>query len=279
MAGLRADAGHCRRGHFVRGNHTPGTVLLQPAAYPRGLAEALPDNVSVHEDSAVEKVVYARPRHRLETRDGAVQSEKLILANNGFLTGFGFHAGAAIPVCTFGSLTRPLDGSELRALGGRETWGIVSADPFGSAMRRTADNRLFIRSVFDYARDFEVSIPRIGSAQRRHLRTFETRCPDLAHIGFEHSRGGGLCPVQNGGMVFGQLSEGVCGVAFCNGTGVARGAAFGKAIAELVCGQDNDAIAILRTRARPGKAYPRFITEPGVRLTTRYRLWRAGKEV
>lgn len=265
--------------HFVQGIHTPGAVLLQPAAYLRGLAGAVPDNVSVYENTAVENVIYERPRHRLETCHGAMDSENVILANNGFITYFGFYAGTAIPVYTFGSLTRPLDKSELHALGGRETWGIIAADSFGSTMRKTADHRLFIRNIFDYARDFEVSPSRIESAQRRHQRTFETRYPDLAHIGFEHSWGGGLCLAQNGGMVFGRLSDGVYGVAFCNGTGVARGAAFGKAIAELACRHNNDTITALQRRAKPSRPYPRFITETGVRLMTRYRLWQAGREV
>ena len=266
-------------GYFSQGLLTPGTVLMQPAAYLRRLADRLPDNVSLFENSPIVKVCYGAPTHLFETSESSFRAKNVILANNGFLTNFGFYAGTAIPVCTFGSLTRPLAEHEQKLIGGRGAYGLIPAESFGTTMRRTADNRIFIRNVYDYARDFEVTSNMIERARRRHQETFNDRYPEIAGIGFEHSWGGGFCLAQNGGMVFGQLAENIFGVAFCNGTGVARGTAFGKSIAELACGYNNEAIGTLQRRASPTKAYPRFITEPGVRLTTRYRLWHAGKEV
>jgi hypothetical protein len=67
--------------------------------------------------------------------------------------------------------------------------------------------------------------------------------------------------------------------AVCNGTGVSRGAAFGKAVAELALGLTSPVMEILKRRAAPTKAYPKFITCTGVRVVTRWRFMRAGKEV
>lgn len=83
---------------------------------------------------------------------------------------------------------------------------------------------------------------------------------------------------HNGGMVFGELSEGVYGAAFCNGTGVARGAGFGKALAELALGRSSRTIDILKNRPKPNLGWPEWITEIGVRATTKYRFILAGKE-
>lgn len=83
---------------------------------------------------------------------------------------------------------------------------------------------------------------------------------------------------KNGGMVFGELSERVYGAAFCNGTGVARGAGFGKALAELALGQSSRSIDILNTRPKPNCGWPDWITEIGVRATTKFRFIKAGKE-
>ncbi len=84
---------------------------------------------------------------------------------------------------------------------------------------------------------------------------------------------------QNGGFVFGQLQDRVFGIGFCNGTGVSRGAIYGKAIAEYASGMKSRSIDILLNRAKPSRAYPRPITALGVRCSTGYRLWKAGKEV
>jgi choline dehydrogenase-like flavoprotein len=63
-----------------------------------------------------------------------------------------------------------------------------------------------------------------------------------------------------------------------DGTGVARGTAFGKALAELALGKSSRSIDILNKRPKPNRSYPAWITEIGVQATTSYRFFRAGKE-
>jgi len=75
-----------------------------------------------------------------------------------------------------------------------------------------------------------------------------------------------------------KLDAGFC-AAFCNGTGVARGAAFGKAIADLASGRSSPVVDILKTRASPSKPYPRPVTAMGVRIVTAVRFRQAGAEV
>jgi glycine/D-amino acid oxidase-like deaminating enzyme len=146
-------------------------------------------------------------------------------------------------------------------------------------MRRTADNRLFIRNIYDYATDFRTTKAQIARAGRSHQISFDRRFPEISSMGFEHTWGGALGLAQNGGFVFGQLSDRVFGAGFCNGTGVSRGAIYGKAIAELACGRDSKSIRILLNKTKPSRAFPRLITSLGVKYSTRYRLWRAGLEV
>lgn len=83
---------------------------------------------------------------------------------------------------------------------------------------------------------------------------------------------------HTGGMVFGKLSDRVFGAAFCNGTGVARGAGFGKVLAEHALGHSSRSIDILNSRPKPNRGLPAWITETGVRATTKYRFLKAGKE-
>jgi glycine/D-amino acid oxidase-like deaminating enzyme len=80
-------------------------------------------------------------------------------------------------------------------------------------------------------------------------------------------------------MVFGELAPNVFGAAFCNGTGVSRGTAFGKAVAELASGKSSPVIEILKRRVAPSRAYPRIITALGVKFVTGWRFRKAGREV
>jgi len=265
--------------YYTKGLHTPGTVLLQPAAMLRGIAANLGGNASIFENTPVLEVLYGAPRHVLRTSDGEIHAKNIILANNGFISEFGFYEKSAIPVYTYGSMTRRLTDEESAKIGGRATYGLIPAESFGTTVRRTADNRLFIRNIYDYAEDFRTTEAQIARARRSHQTSFDRRFPAISSIGFEYTWGGALCLAQNGGSVFGQLGERVFGAGFCNGTGVSRGAIHGKAIAELACGQNGKSIRILLNRTKPSRAFPKIITSMGVRCSTRYRLWMAGAEV
>jgi glycine/D-amino acid oxidase-like deaminating enzyme len=176
-------------------------------------------------------------------------------------------------------MTRPLTVADSAKIGGRATYGLIPAESFGTTVRRTADNRLFLRNIYDYADGFHTTEAQIARAKRSHQKSFDRRFPEISSIGFEYTWGGALSLAQNGGFIFGQLSDRVFGAGFCNGTGVSRGAIYGKAVAELACGQNSNSIRILRNKARPSSAFPKLITSLGVRYSTRYRLWRAGREV
>jgi len=265
--------------YYTMGLHTPGTVLFQPAAMMRGIAANLGDNVLVYENTPVVEVVYGSPRHVLRTSNGEVHAKNMILANNGFISQFGFYESSAIPVYTYGSLTRRLTKQELAKVGGRSTYGLIPAESFGTTIRRTADNRLFVRNIYDYVDDFHTTEAQIERTRKSHQKSFDRRFPEISSMGFEYTWGGALCLAQNGGSIFGKLADRVFGAGFCNGTGVSKGAVYGKAIAEFACGKDSKSIRILLNKTKPGRAYPKLITSLGVKLTTRYRLWKAGAEV
>ena len=264
--------------HYHAAIHTPGTILLQPAKYLVNLKHALPDNVDVYEKTPVTNITYAPGHHVCETPDGVIRAQRVLLCNAAYLTKCGFFNNTAIPVYTYGSMTRVLTESELAQVGARGPFGVIPAESFGTTMRLTHDNRLFLRNVYSYARGFQSHQSDVDHARKHHQIAFDRRYPDLSHIGYENSWGGLLTMAHNGGMVFGQLADRVYGAAFCNGTGVARGAGFGKALAELALGHTSRSIEILNSRPRPNRGLPDWITEIGVRMTTKYRFIKAGKE-
>ncbi|MCV2866400.1 NAD(P)/FAD-dependent oxidoreductase [Albidovulum sediminicola] len=265
--------------HYIRALHHPGTILIQPAKYLKNLARALPENVTVHENTVISTARFGASEHVFETPSGVIRAKQVIICAAGYLTRFGFYSQTAIPLYTFASMTRPLTEGERAQAGDQAAYGLIPANSFGTTVRRTADSRLLLRNVYAYAPNFRTTRLDVERAREQQMVAFRRRWPDLAAIGFEISWGGLLTLAQNGGMVFGELARNVYGAAFCNGTGVSRGAAFGKAVAELALGRSSPVIDILGRRAPPSRAYPEPITSTGVRLVTGWRFRRAGQEV
>ena len=264
--------------HYFAAIHTPGTILLQPAKYLTQLKEKLPKNVTVYEKTQVNSIDYGPQMHICVTENGEIRARKILLCNAAYLTKSGFFPNTAIPVYTYGSITRPLTKDELSSIGSPKPFGVIPAESFGTTLRLTSDKRLLLRNVYSYARGFRSKTRDIEYAKKKHQIAFDRRYPDLAKIGYEHSWGGLLTLAQNGGMIFGELGERVYGAAFCNGTGVARGTAFGKALAELAVGQKSRNVEILNNRPKPNYGLPNWITEIGVRITTKYRFMKSGLE-
>jgi glycine/D-amino acid oxidase-like deaminating enzyme len=265
--------------HYIKALHHPGTILIQPAKYLKNLARVLPQNVSVHENTVISTASFGRHEHVFETASGIIRAARVIICAAGYLTRFGFYSQTAIPIYTFASMTRPLGETELARAGNQWAYGLIPANSFGTTVRRTIDNRLFLRNVYSYAPNFRTTRLDVERAREQQMVAFERRWPDLASLGFEISWGGLLTLAQNGGMVFGELAANVYGAAFCNGTGISRGTAFGKAVAELALGRSSPVIDILNRRAAPSRAYPELITSTAVRLVTGWRFKQAGNEV
>lgn len=264
--------------HYLKALHHPGTILIHPAKYLKNAAKLLPDNVSIHENTVIRTVQYGKSFHRFETINAEIKARKVIICASGYLTKFGFYQNTAIPVYTFASMTRELTSDEL-ALTGHGAYGLIPANSFGTTVRKTSDNRLILRNVYTYAKNFKAPLAFVEDARRYQQVSFDRRWPELSKMGFISSWGGLLTLAQNGGMVWGELAPNVYGAAFCNGTGVSRGTAFGKAIAELASGKDTKSIRILQGKTAACRAYPECITSFGVKFVTGRRLKEAGLEI
>jgi glycine/D-amino acid oxidase-like deaminating enzyme len=256
---------------------TPGCVLMQPAALVRGLARALPANVDLYEDSPVTAVEYGATV-RAETPKGAVSAPRMILCSEAFTPGFGFMQGLLFTLFTFGSLTRPLDDAEVKALGGEGDWGIIPSTRGGTTLRYTQDRRILVRNVVKYVPEIHVGDAALARIRLEHERSFRARFPMLPKVGFEYTWGGSLCISRNRGIVFGKLSDNVFGALCQNGVGVAKGTITGRAIAELATGADSDLVSdmMLFPGPEPMPAEPwRGI---GIRARLKWEELRAGPE-
>lgn len=262
---------------YKKGLYTPGTILLQPAALVKGLADSLPKNVSLHEYTPVSAVEYGK-KIVLKHSNGEIVADKLILTNNAFASSFGFLKRRLLPVFTYASLTRVLTDEEQARLGGKLIWGVIPADPFGSTLRRTPDNRLLVRNGFSFNADGGRNESFLSRVAHHHRASFERRFPMLPNVEFEYTWGGAMCLTRNHMAHFGQLAPNVYGALGCNGLGITRGTITGTLLADWLAGERNECIDFLLSSPGPNSNPPEPFLSAGINLNLAWGVYRAGKE-
>lgn len=268
---------HIGTSFYRKALYTPGTLLLQPAGLVKGLADNLPGNVTLFENCAVTQVQYGKP-HVLSHATGTVLADKLILTNNAFATQFGFLKGRLLPIFTYASMTRPLSEEEQARLGGKPQWGIIPADPFGSTLRRTPDQRLLVRNSFSFHPGGKTSAAQLARAAHAQRRSFARRFPMLPGVEFEYTWGGAMGMTRNHAGHFGELASNVYGALGCNGLGITRGTGTGMLLAEWLAGKRNELIDFLLAGAGPNLNPPQPLLSLGVNASLRWGQYRAGVE-
>lgn len=264
--------------HFYRkALFTPGTSLIQPSALVKGLADNLPANVTLYERTPITEVEYGN-KIVLRHVNGSITTDKLVLTTNAFGMSFGFLKGRMLPVFTYASLTRPMTVEEQARLGGKPYWGVIPADPFGTTVRRTPDNRLLIRNSFSFNPDGRANGKYLERFALRHRDSFERRFPMLSGMPFEYTWGGALAMSRNHMGYFGELAPNVYGALCCNGLGVTRGTATGKLLADWLAGEENELIDFVRNAPGPCANPPAALVSLGLNLNLKWGQYRAGQE-
>lgn len=268
---------HIGTDFYRKGLFTPGTALLQPSALVKGLADSLPSNVSLYEHTPITDVEYG-DKVVLRHAHGSITADKLVLTTNAFGMSFGFLKGRMLPVFTYGSITRPLTEDEQARLGGKPYWGVIPADPFGTTMRRTVDNRLLIRNSFSYNPDGRSNGKYLERFVQRHRESFARRFPMLPDVNFEYTWGGALALSRNHMGFFGKLGPNVVGALCCNGLGVTRGTVTGKLLADWLAGDKHELIEFLLNAPGPSANPPQPLVSLGLNANLMWGQFRAGKE-
>jgi glycine/D-amino acid oxidase-like deaminating enzyme len=257
---------------------TPGTVLMQPAALVRGLADTLPPNVTLHENSAVLAIDYGATV-TATTATGEVRAAKVILCVDGFAPQFDIYRHRLFGLRIFASITRPLSAAERQEMGSATEWGILPAARFGGGtLRYTQDGRLLIRSSYAYKPSMQADAATNDRVALIHRRKFDARFPTLAHVPFEATWTGFLCLSKNLAPGFGRHQANVFSAVCQNGVGVTKGTQSGILIADLACGIDNPLIADIEALGQPNRVPPEPFLGLGVRANLAWQGWLARSE-
>ena len=262
---------------YIGGTFTPGTVMIQPAGFIRGLAQGLSNKVKIFENSPVISIETGA-EHVITTPQGEIRAPRLFLTNNGHIENFGFFRHRLMHIFTFASMTRQFSPAEFKVLSGETHWGLIPAEPMGSTVRRFGD-RICVRNTFTYNPDMRTSDKQIDAIGKSHDRSFAARFPMLNGIAPEHRWGGHLCLSLNAVPAFGEVEKGVYAAACCNGLGTVKGTLYGKLAVDLATGSPEPIVQAALAEPTPQKLYP----EPLMTWGAKAKLWwlqrRAGRDL
>lgn len=264
--------------HYKVGLYTPDTVLLNPSALTRGLADSLPSNVHLFEYSPVLSMDLSHGV-RVRTPAGSVHAKKMILAVNGFAEQFGFYSGRLMHFAAHASLTQPMNEHQQEALTGLKRWGTVPVNALlGATLRRTSDQRLLIRQHVDYVPDLRLEEMDRETIARRHQELLHQRFPMLSDLHIEHTWTGLVCMSRNSAFGFGRLAPNVYGAVCQNGIGITTGTIGGLLAAELACGESSELLDFMLQLEQPAALLPKIFLNAGVRSRLLWEKWRGRAE-
>ncbi len=232
---LDRDAMQARIGsrYYQCGLYTGEGYLLQPAALIQGLADALPENVTLHENSPVTGLRRAG-KWQVRTDAGEITADRVVLATNAAVKNFGYLRRRLVTIYTYAAISAALPESRIHHLGTMADWGLLPAHRLGTTVRRVGADRLMVRSMYGYERPID---PALVAATLTGC--FHRRYPALADVALDHVWGGTTALTMNGAPFWGQIDDGLYSSAGCNGAGIVKGTVLGKHLAELALGQDN----------------------------------------
>ena len=261
--------------HFKAAVYTPGCRLLNPAALVRGLADSLPDNVTLYENTPVTSLDTAGGI-RLDTPAGSIRADGMILGVNAFAPFFGYYRNRVLAFAANASLTRRLNPAERTALGCDREWGVTPANAFASiTMRYTRDHRILIRQNIYFNPALRESLDYRAAVARKHKAMFDERFPMLREVDMEFTWVGYLCLSRNGAPGFGKVGERVYSAVCQNAIGVTKGTISGLLAADMACGVDSELIGYMLSLGEPSRLPPRPFLDIGVRARSFWEIQRA----
>lgn len=263
---------------YQAGIHVQVGALLQPAMLVRGLAETLPDNITLHENSVVTSLQKNQAYRLGLTDETSIEANKVMLCTNFEAQKLGFLNHVVVGSTLSGSFTRRLTESELVSLGSLRQWGVLSLHSGGATVRLTEDGRFSIRNTAEYHGSQLLSEQTLKQRQHIHRQAFENRFPQLSHVEFETSWSGVEGISWNGTNFFREEHPGLYLAGGYNGSGVSRGTAFGTALADYASGQQSQLISDCLASPKASWLPPRPLLDIGAWFTVRKRFRGVGRD-
>jgi glycine/D-amino acid oxidase-like deaminating enzyme len=262
---------------YQKGVKVENGALVQPAKLVFGLADNLPKNVVLYENTPVLKMTVDKT-NKLVVPNATITAEKVIMACNYESLAYGQPKQRVLGVTLSGSITRVLTKDELKSLGNQSSWGVLSLHSGGATVRLTSDGRISIRNTAEYNNQSLLTDHQLLKRQEIHRQAFNNRFPQLSHVSFEHCYSGVEGVSVNKTNIFNKLSKSLYFAGCYNGSGITKGTAFGMGIAEYVCQHESALVSDCLATAKANWLPPRPLLDIGAWFVTKQRFKGVGKD-
>jgi len=246
------------------GIYTKGGVLLNPGKLVRSMINALPDNVSLYENSTLLKWSIKNSKVNCEFKKFQIVSEKIIFCTNGFLSSLGVKKRYNFPITLTASMTRPLNDQEFKSIGEPKEWGVLPIKPMGATVRLTKDKRILIRNTAELRNPSSMSKEDLNTRAKIHLIGIKKRFPSLPDDIISSSWSGIVCRSGNSSQIFEKIDKNIFVAGCYNGSGIGVGTLFGEQIAIMAEGENSDEISIIKSRKQPNWLPPQPFLNLGI---------------
>ncbi|MBO5566435.1 MAG: FAD-binding oxidoreductase [Succinivibrio sp.] len=265
---------------YKSGIYVKDTILDNPSEVVRGLASALPKNVSVFENTRVTAITKGtRPKVQIEN-SFEITAKKIILTVNAFVRNFkGSNTSRVAAIHSFGALTRQLTDKEFEPYKHIKPWGLTATHPSGATIRFTPNRRIFVRTDISFATQLNLKEERIENSKYLLRRAFERRFPDLEAVNFEYHYGGLISFTGNAQPLFGEIAQNIFAGTTSDGSGVARAFILGTYLADLITGHDSKELNYLKEKYHPSYLPPEPFRTIGADIALYFKNRNAGVEL
>ena len=207
-----------------------GAGHVHPLQFALGLARAAAEaGVDIREFSAATRLLPGRPAV-VETTQGRVVAETVILAANGYLGGLERGVAARVmPINNFIVATEPLGARAAEVIA--EPVAVADSKFVVNYFRLSEDGRLLFGGGESYGYRFPANISAVVRPRMEEV------FPQLAGVGITHAWGGTLGITRTRLPFFGRPAEGVISASGYSGHGVALATLAGQVLAEAVAGR------------------------------------------
>ena len=246
------------------GIYTKGGILLNPGKLVRSMINALPDNVSLYENSTLLKWSIKNSKVNCEFKKFQIVSEKIIFCTNGFLSSLGVKKRYSFPITLTASMTRPLNDQEFKSIGEPKEWGVLPIKPMGATVRLTKDKRILIRNTAELRNPSSMSKEDLNTRAKIHLTGIKKRFPSLPDDIISSSWSGIVCRSGNSSQIFEKIDKNIFVAGCYNGSGIGVGTLFGEQIAIMAEGENSDEISIIKSRKQPNWLPPQPFLNLGI---------------
>ncbi|ELX8379568.1 NAD(P)/FAD-dependent oxidoreductase [Providencia vermicola] len=229
--------------HFYnKGIYTPNSILVNPASLVVGLANSLPKNITVYNNTPV-MAVHTAKVHTIFTPYGNIRTPNIMLATNALSRELRPIANYQAAMATFASISAPLTLEQRQRLPAMNSWGLTPVNAIaGATLRYTQDHRLLIRQHVTPALKGRITAEQTYQVTQQHKQLFNRIYPQLSDVPLVNTWSGTISVTRNGAPVWGKLMHGVYSAGGCNGAGISKQTIAGTLLADYALGIEHPLI-------------------------------------